>query len=388
MNILFIDWPCFGRDDVLDFFITNHHHVTNFSHPDLDLRKSPIFLSEINQVIETQAFDFCFSYNYFPLVAQACYSHGLKYISLVYDSPQVKLYSYTVTYPTNYIFVFDSIIVEQFRKEGINTFYYMPLPVNADKIDHLLAQEANTTQFQSEVSFVGSLYNEEHNLYDRLPSLSPYTKGYLEGLLLAQSKVYGYNFLEDSLPPSILEEIQSAIQYQKNPDGVETLSYIFSDYFLCRKLTSMERMEYLNLISQYFPLKIYTHNPNTIIGKAQNMGSADYTTEMPYIFHNSKINLNITLRSIKNGIPLRCMDIMKSGGFLLTNYQFDLLRHFTPNEDFVYFDSKEDLINKIDYYLSHEDERISIAKSGYEKVRKNHNYTCTFQQIFEIVFSK
>ena len=50
---------------------------------------------------------------------------------------------------------------------------------------------------------------------------------------------------------------------------------------------------------------------------------------MPLVFQNSKINLNITLRSIKNGIPLRAIDIMGAGGFLLTNYQNDFGLHFT-----------------------------------------------------------
>ena len=38
------------------------------------------------------------------------------------------------------------------------------------------------------------------------------------------------------------------------------------------------------------------------------------------MFANSKVNLNITLRNIKTGIPLRALDIMGAGGFLLTNY--------------------------------------------------------------------
>ena len=79
------------------------------------------------------------------------------------------------------------------------------------------------------------------------------------------------------------------------------------------------------------------------------------------------------------------MEIMASGGFLLTNFQADLLQHFTPNEDFVYFESINDLLNKIDYYLSHENERKQIAKSGRIKVSKNYNYKTIFDQIFTIV---
>ena len=379
MNILFLDWPCFGRNDVLNYFKEENHNVTLFSHPDYDLRISDSFIKKIDELLSINSFDLCFSYNYFPLLATACYSHNLKYIAFVYDSPQVKLYSYTVTYPTNYIFLFDSELVNQFQQEGITTFYYMPLPVDANKITTLLSKSYNQKRLSADVSFVGSLYNEEHNLYDNL-------KGFLDGILKAQSQVYGYNFMQECLTPSILRQLQEATHYRKNIDGVEPLSYIISDYFLSRKLTSIERIEYLTLISKQFSLKLFTSDPNISVGLCQNMGSADYLSETPYIFHNSKINLNFTLRSIRSGIPLRCMEIMASGGFLLTNFQADLLQHFTPDEDFVYFESKNDLLNKIDYYLSHENERKQIAKSGYEKVFNYHNYSTIFQEILNIVF--
>ena len=106
---------------------------------------------------------------------------------------------------------------------------------------------------------------------------------------------------------------------------------------------------------------------------------------MPYVFKCSKINLNITLRSIKNGIPLRCMDIMGAGGFLMTNYQSDFLNHFTPDVDFVYFESKEDLINKCSYYLAHDDIRMEIANNGHRKVCQFHNYQTRLNEIFTIV---
>lgn len=385
MNILFLDWPCFGRTDFLNFFSERHDSVTLFSHADYELRKSDSFLAALYSVLENQQFDFCFSYNFFPLMATACYKCNIKYISFVYDSPQVKLYSYTVTYPTNYIFLFDSSLVTQFQKEGLSTFYYMPLPVNADRIHSLLQKPYDSARLSADVSFVGSLYNENHNLYDSLQGISSYTKGYLDAIMQAQSHVYGYNFLEECLTPAITAELQNAAHYQKNPDGVESLSFIFSDYYLCRKLTSMERINILTDVASHFPLKIFTPNNNYVIPNASNMGVADYLTETPYIFHDSKINLNITLRSIKSGIPLRCMEIMSCGGFLLTNFQSDFFKHFVAGEDFVYFESNDDMLQKIDYYLTHEKERASIAESGYQKVIKNHSYETIFQQIFNII---
>ena len=61
---------------------------------------------------------------------------------------------------------------------------------------------------------------------------------------------------------------------------------------------------------------------------------------MPYVFRNSRINLNITLRSIKSGIPLRCMDIYGAGGFLLSNYQTDLFDVIVTDDRLVKIDEK------------------------------------------------
>lgn len=65
MNILFLDWPCFGRTDLLDFFYKSGDCVTLFSHPEYNLRNSSSFMESIYPILEKQHFDFCFSYNFF-----------------------------------------------------------------------------------------------------------------------------------------------------------------------------------------------------------------------------------------------------------------------------------------------------------------------------------
>ena len=97
-------------------------------------------------------------------------------------------------------------------------------------------------------------------------------------------------------------------------------------------------------------------------------------TQMPEVFKRSRVNLNISRRGMRSGVPLRAFDIMGSGGFLLSNYQSDFLDMFKPGEDFVYYESKEDMLDKIGYYLAHEEERKAIARNGHEKVAAAHTY--------------
>ena len=78
------------------------------------------------------------------------------------------------------------------------------------------------------------------------------------------------------------------------------------------------------------------------------------------------------------------MDILGAGGFLLTNYQADLFEHFTSDVDFVYYEDENDMLSKIDYYLTHDKKRNEIVANGYEKVLTSHTFTKRFAEILEL----
>lgn len=384
MNILIFDKKNFGIEDVKDA-LTNLGHTYKVVTTDLIYERVSEEFNEIfHKEVTLDTYDVVFTFNYSVVLSNCCNSHNIKYISWIYDSPLVMLYSYTITNPCNYIFMFDSAIYNELKNGGISTVYYMPLAANTTRLDSMKVSKAIHDVFDADISFIGSMYNEKHNLFDKFSTAPDYIKGYLDGIIQAQLKVYGYNFIEELLTPGIIEELSKCAPYANSSDGIETLSYIYANYFIARRLAQLERQDLLSSIPNKYTNKIYTHNPTPSLPGFKNMGAVDYYDNMPYIFKCSKINLNISLRSIKNGIPLRCMDIMGAGGFLLSNYQSDLAEFFVPGEDFVYYDSKEDLINKCNYYLTHEEERLAIAQNGYKKVKEFHNYETSLTTIFQI----
>ena len=387
MDILFIDWGCFGKADAVFTLEQMGYQLTMFAHKDFQERISTAYNEAFSDIVSNKKFVFCFSFNFYPVVAENCKRHNIPYISIIYDSPFVPLYSYTLAYPTNYVFIFDKQEYLKLHDMGIPTVYYITLPVNGSIIDFLSKKEFNREKLSAEISFVGSLYNEDHNFFDYLADVNDYTKGYLDAIMEAQLRIYGYNFLEKVLStPKILNELLQVSPYANDRYGIETPEYIYANYYLCRKITSMERIRLLTAVAERFPLKLFTLNKDFKIPNVQNMGAADYYAEMPYIFANSKINLNITLKSIQSGIPLRAMDILGAGGFLLTNFQADFLDCFIPDEDFVYFTDPDDMLTKIEYYLSHDKERKEIAVNGHQKVLQNHSFEKCFQHILSIVF--
>ena len=114
------------------------------------------------------------------------------------------------------------------------------------------------------------------------------------------------------------------------------------------------------------------------------MGTCDYYDQMPKVFKASKINLNITLKIIQSGIPLRVMDILGSGGFLLTNYQPEIAEYFVDGEEVVMYESIEDAYEKAIFYIRNNDKRHQIAQNGHNKVRELFSYEKQLKSIFEI----
>lgn len=388
MRILYILWESYGTEGLVKAFQERGDVVDSWQiDRTQDMRLNNALAEKLIRHIAEKKYDMVFSYNYFPVVSLACNACQVKYAAWIYDSPLVAVYSNTVNFPYNYVFVFDRGTYYDLVQQGVQTVYYLPLACDVEKYDTYPMDETIHEIYDREISFVGSTYMEKKNLlFKRLQGVSPYVRGYLDGIMQAQKDIYGEVLLEKMLTPEIMEEIDRVNHYQQNVDGFERDSWVFAHYHLSRHIAALQRREILGMISEKYPMTLYTFEKTPWLPKVENRGPVGYNKEAIYAFRCSKINLNITLKSIITGIPLRAFEIMGSGGFLLSNYQADFLEHFVPGEDFAYFASNEDLMDKIEYYLTHEKERREVARNGYEKVKKYHTYRNRVEEIIEIVF--
>lgn len=372
LKILLIEWNSYCHEDMKSALQEMRYFVQSIPFPN-GIRTEKTEAEELlSDELKRCCYDFVFSFNYFPVISEICQQAGIKYLSWVYDSPYIHVYSYTILNSCNYVFLFDYAVYEELKQAGIETVYYLPLAVNERR---LAGFDRKTGKRSIDISFVGSLYTEpKHRIYDKFQGINDYSQGYLEAIVQAQKRVYGYNFLKELLTPDILAQLQKA--YPTDPNALTVMSpeAIYADFVFNRRVTALERQEILTILGKRYKVHLYTNDRMVQIKGVKNHGPADYYKEMPAVFQSSKINLNITLRSIKTGIPLRAIDIMGSGGFLMTNYQSELLEYFEPDVDFVYYNDYEDLQNKTDYYLTHEKEREEIAANGCQKVRGEHTY--------------
>lgn len=381
MKILFVEWGTFGKEDVKRALIAEGHKLIIFPFTATyeTISHDPEAEKRLHTVLHREVPDMVFSLNYLPLVSRVCQKEKVRYISWLFDSPCFQLYSITAANPCNIIYVFDKEEYLTFRNAGITTVYYLPLAVDTDRLE--AGRTDSSDSFEYDVSFVGSLYMEKLNYFPQIMSRLPeYARGYIDALIAAQMKIWGYNFIQDLLQP-VIDDLYQAYPVDPEPDGTEPREFFYAQYVINRRITTMERIELLMAAASEYAVELFTYRKDFTIPNVQNHGPVDYFREMPSVFRKSRINLNISGRLIKSGVPLRAFDVMGAGGFLLSNYQADFLDLFVPGEDFVYYESKEDLLDKIGYYLSHENERQAIAKNGHDKVAAGHTYRHRVQEM-------
>ncbi|MBI1320407.1 MAG: glycosyltransferase [Candidatus Hydrogenedens sp.] len=104
--------------------------------------------------------------------------------------------------------------------------------------------------------------------------------------------------------------------------------------------------------------------PNHFIGRA-------WPDDMATIYNRAKIVVNA---SFKDDVNMRVFEGIAAGALLLTDRVTGLDALLKDGEHLALYEGEQDLLDKIDYYLSHDAEREAIAAAGRAEVLENHTY--------------
>jgi spore maturation protein CgeB len=121
---------------------------------------------------------------------------------------------------------------------------------------------------------------------------------------------------------------------------------------------------------------------------------------MVEVFSSSRINLNLS-NSSETGTRARLRKLVRlpaqsrppqikgrnfevpgSGGFLLTERLPHLERYFELEREIGVYDGVDGLTERIEYWMSHPEERAAVAEAGYRRVLAEHTYDHRFSAIF------
>lgn len=389
MNILFYRYGSICEPDIIASF---KHLGFNITEDTREVYNKQLLPSDcikgLNELLKQDTYSFVFSINFFPSVSDVCNIWGIPYLCLIVDSPVLELFSTSLANPCNKIFLFDRQLYNDFHHINPDGIFHIPLATNVrdNYATATMASAADRARFSSDISFIGSLYSEKC-LYNQI-TLPEKMRGYVDGLIEAQLLVYGYNFIEECVTPELIEAFCKVRPELINfPDSMKVdTKAVIAQHIISVKVAEQERLRYLKALSEHFNVDLYTGSDTYSMPLIHNRGFAKTNTEMPIIFHQSKINLNLTAKSIRSGLSLRIFDVLGCEGFLITNYQAELPEHFNIGEDLEAYTSLDDLMGKCEYYLLHDKERQEIAHNGFEKVKKYHTYDIRLTQMLEIAF--
>lgn len=389
MNILFYRYGSICEPDIIASF---KHLGFNITEDTREVYNKQLLPSDcikgLNELLKQDTYSFVFSINFFPSVSDVCNIWGIPYLCLIVDSPVLELFSTSLANPCNKIFLFDRQLYNDFHHINPDGIFHIPLATNVrdNYATATMASAADRARFSSDISFIGSLYSEKC-LYNQI-TLPEKMRGYVDGLIEAQLLVYGYNFIEECVTPELIEAFCKVRPELINfPDSMKVdTKAVIAQHIISVKVAEQERLRYLKVLSEHFNVDLYTGSDISSMPLIHNRGFAKTNTEMPIIFHQSKINLNLTAKSIRSGLSLRIFDVLGCEGFLITNYQAELPEHFNIGEDLEAYTSLDDLMGKCEYYLSHDKDRQEIAHNGFEKVKKYHTYDIRLTQMLEIAF--
>lgn len=107
------------------------------------------------------------------------------------------------------------------------------------------------------------------------------------------------------------------------------------------------------------PLQLYAHNSNI------------QPEEVAQIYRRSKICLNIHVAD-HEGVNPRTFEILGTKSFQLVDKKPKMGELVNVGQDLIEYEDINDLIDKIEYYLAHNDLRIKIANNGYECAKNNY----------------
>lgn len=163
----------------------------------------------------------------------------------------------------------------------------------------------------------------------------------------------------DEYPNKAIRLMQGAQQVKRGTPRDYNLDVVFAGSI------DHPRSLFLEEIDIKFPSML-----TTITHKARVFGG-----EFAGLVASSKIMIAPDTPIKHNYWSNRVYMVLGYGGFLLHPYIEELAGQYVDGKEIVFYHSREDLYNKIDYYLQSDLERWRISTNGMNRTKWEHTYT-------------
>jgi len=140
-----------------------------------------------------------------------------------------------------------------------------------------------------------------------------------------------------------------------------------------------ERYEHLKEIEAY-GLTIFGDNWQDL--NKYKLGDVIPLEKTNTIYNQSLINFNFHHYQTVFGANTRTFEVPGSGNFLLTDYRKSMEQLFEIGKEIECFKSKEELKEKVKYYLENKNKIFEISEAGYKRAIKEHTYKHRIKYVF------
>lgn len=148
-------------------------------------------------------------------------------------------------------------------------------------------------------------------------------------------------------------------------------------------------LKMLNFLANRIKISVWGYGKNILPRSSKLYHSHNgeaWALDMYQKLAESKITVNRHIDVSENyANNMRLFEATGMGTMLITDKKKNLNKLFKVGKEVVDYNDNEDLLNKIKYYLKHEDIRKKIAKLGQYRTLNYHGYSTRMKQLTKII---
>ncbi|SDD30401.1 spore maturation protein CgeB [Paenibacillus sp. UNCCL117] len=248
-------------------------------------------------------------------------SLGVRTAVWLTDDPYYTDMTLPMTLHYDAVFTLELECVELYRSNGSAQVHYLPFAANPS----IFRPKPIPLHYRYDVGFIGSAYWNRAHFFDQIAPFLAKRHTYISGLWWDRLK--SYRLLSDK------------IELNKWMEAEETATY-------------------------YNGMKISINLHRSV--------------------DDESFNNNSRLIGAVSPNP-RTFEIAGCGTLQLTDMRGDLPRFYTPDQEIVTYSSTEELKEKIDFYLAHEEARRAIALGALRRTMSEHTYSHRMAQMMRLL---
>ncbi|OMQ06242.1 hypothetical protein BW722_00750 [Lawsonia intracellularis] len=298
------------------------------------------------------------------------------------DNPHLIIHEYgEVVSPWTAIFTWDENTLHSLKEYGYPHVFYLPLGTSQYRFRPRMPQDKPLSSvFPTHLSFVGNsmVYKVEEQI----------EKGNFPSILLQHYKNIASDFIysdKRSIQQFLKETYPEYYkEYLKLPDVEQRLAY---EAMLTWESTLQYRFSCVEQLLSFQPVIVGDNGWYELLSNYKDnwsyCPSVNYYNTLPSIYRFSDINFNSTSKQMKGAVNQRVFDIPATGSFLITDWQQQMDTLFEPNKEVVSYREVGEIRELVQYYLTHPNQRKSIASAARQRVLAEHTWEHRLQTLLE-----